>query len=70
VFPASRWRIGRSDVGEEILASLLGSMICRDEADRDALVAKAAAELVARGVSVGDALAKLQQLRDIFEALS
>ena len=60
-------RVG--DVGEEILASLLGSMICRDEADRDALVAKAAAELVARGVSAGDAVAKLQQLRDVFEAL-
>jgi hypothetical protein len=60
-------RVG--DVGEEILASLLGSLICRDETDRDALVAKAAAELVARGVSADDAVDKLQQLRDIFEAL-
>jgi hypothetical protein len=60
-------RVG--DVGEEILASLLGSMICREQADRDALVEKAAAELVARGVSVADAVSKLQELRDIFEAL-
>ena len=56
-------------MGEEILASLLGSLICREETDRDALVAKAAAELVTRGVSAADAVQKLQQLRDIFEAL-
>jgi hypothetical protein len=44
-------------------------MICPLQADGDALVEKAAAELVARGVSVADAVSKLQELRDIFEAL-
>ena len=60
-------RVG--DVGQEILASLLGSLVCRDETDRDALAAKAMAELVDRGVLLDEAVDRLQQLRDLFEAL-
>lgn len=54
--------------GEEILASLLGSLLCPDETDRDTLVAKAAAELVDRGVTPEEAVDRLQQLRDLLEA--
>jgi len=60
-------RVG--DAGQEILASILGSLVCHDEMDGDALVAKAAAELVDRGVMPDEAVDRLQQLRDLFEAL-
>src|SRR5438094_121152 len=40
-----------SEAGEEILASLLGAMICPAQADHDDLIAKAAAELVKHGES-------------------
>ena len=66
----SRMVAGRvGDVGEEILASLLGSMVCANETDRDCLVLKAAAELVGRDVNPDDAYEQLQKLHNIFEAL-
>src|SRR5579862_381804 len=44
---------GRISVAsDEILASLLGAMICANDADREALVAKATAELVNHGESI------------------
>src|SRR5437868_12850656 len=41
---------GISDASEEILASLLGAMICNADADRVTLFAKATAELLDRGL--------------------
>lgn len=58
-----------SSAGEEILASLLGAMICHAEADRDALVAKATVELMDFGVTFGVAAQRLQELWDLLEAL-
>lgn len=58
-----------SAAGEEILASLLGAMLCETLADRDALVAKATAELLDRGVTVDVATQRLQELWDLLEAL-
>src|SRR5436190_13487844 len=43
---------GISEASEEILASLLGAMICDLEADRVSLFAKAGAELIDRGQNV------------------
>src|SRR5947199_2074717 len=42
---------GVSEASEEILASLLGMIVCDDEADRLALYAKAAEELLEHGQS-------------------
>jgi hypothetical protein len=58
-----------SAASEEILASLLGAMICTAEADRDALVAKATAELLNHGETLDVATRRLQELWDLLEAL-
>ncbi|SRR6266851_4635290 len=61
---------GRVSAGsEEILASLLGAMICAAEADRDALVAKATVELLNHGEAPDVATRRLQELWDLLEAL-
>jgi hypothetical protein len=60
---------GMSKASEEILASLLGAMICEAEADRVTLSAKAMAELLDHGQSVESAKRQLQQLREVLEAL-
>src|SRR5437764_4785054 len=43
--------VGVSQASEEILASLLGAMICHDDTDRGTLFAKATAELLGQGRS-------------------
>jgi predicted Zn-dependent protease len=58
-----------SDASEEILVSVLGSLLCEDETDRDSLMFKAVAELIERGESADAAFKRLQELRDLFEAL-
>ena len=58
-----------SPASEEILASLLGAMICSVDADRVTLFAKAAAELLNRGQSAESANRQLQELWDLLEAL-
>ena len=58
-----------SDAGEEILASLLGSMICEDQVDRKNLMAKAAATLVDHGEPPDVAIQRLQDLEILFEEL-
>lgn len=58
-----------STAGEEILASLLGAMVCDTFTDRDALVAKATAELLDCGVTLDVATQRLQELWDLMEAL-
>jgi len=63
-------RVAGISVGsEEILASLLGAMICHEETDRVTLYAKAAAELLDLGQSPEDANRQLQQLWDVLEEL-
>ena len=58
-----------SAAGEEILASLLGAMICHDAADRDSLVAKAMAELLDREVTQEVAVRQILDLWNLLEAL-
>ena len=60
---------GISDASEEILASLLGAMICDADIDRDALFAKAIAELLDHGQSVPSAHRQLQELWNHLESL-
>lgn len=60
---------GISEVSEEILASLLGAMICHADADRVALFAKATAQLLDHGQSAASANRQLQQLWDLLEVL-
>jgi hypothetical protein len=60
---------GVSEASEEILASLLGAMICHDDTDRVTLFAKATTELLDRGQSVAAANRQLQELWDLLEAL-
>ena len=58
-----------SPASEEVLASLLGAMICSGEADRDALIAKATVELLEHGETIEVATRLLQDLWDLMEAL-
>lgn len=58
-----------SPASEEILASLLGAMLCTAETDRDALVAKATVELLNHGEALDVATCRLQELWDLLEAL-
>lgn len=60
---------GVSEASEEILASLLGAMICNEDTDRVALYAKATAELLDRGQSVEATTRQLQELWELLEAL-
>lgn len=62
--------LGRiSDAGEEILASVLGSLICEEQADRDNLTAKAAAALVDHGEAPDTAFQRIEELRKLFGEL-
>jgi hypothetical protein len=51
-----------SAASEEILASLLGALVCPREIDRDALLAKATVELLDHGESLDVASRRLQEL--------
>ena len=51
-----------SAASEEILASLLGALICVDAADRNSLVVKATAELLDHGVTDEVASRQIRQL--------
>ena len=58
-----------SPISEEILASVLGALLCSPGLDRDALLAKATVELVNCGEPPGPAARRIQQLSDLLEAL-
>jgi len=58
-----------TSASEEILASLLGAMLCTAETDRDDLVAKATVELLDHGESLTVATKRLQELWNLLEAL-
>lgn len=60
---------GISVLSEEILASLLGSIICDDGSDRTMLYAKATAELLERGESPEATDRQLRNLWLLLEAL-
>jgi hypothetical protein len=60
---------GISKASEEILASLLGALICQDDTDRATLFAKATAELLGHGRSAEAANRQLQELWELLEAL-
>lgn len=60
---------GLSQTSEEILASLLGAMLCDADSDRVTLFAKAVAELLDHGQSVESASRQLQELWNLLEAL-
>jgi hypothetical protein len=60
---------GVSEASEEILASLLGAMICDDDTDRVALYAKATAALLDHGQSAESATRQLQELWDLLGTL-
>jgi hypothetical protein len=54
---------------EEILASLLGAMLCESETDRASLLAKAMAELLDHGQTMEAATGRMQDLWDLFKEL-
>lgn len=58
-----------SPASEEILASLLGAMLCEKADDRDVLVAKATVELLDHGETPDVATRRLQDLWDMMETL-
>ena len=58
-----------STASEEILASILGSLVCTNEVDRDNLILKAVAELVDYSETPDIAVNKIEELRTMFEAL-
>jgi hypothetical protein len=58
-----------SSASEEILASILGAMLCTIDADRDALLAKATAELLNHGEPPESATRQIQALWDHLERL-
>ncbi len=60
---------GVSEASEEILASLLGAMICNEDTDRLTLYAKATAELLDCGQNAETAIRQLQELWELLEAL-
>ena len=60
---------GVSEASEEILASLLGAMICDEDTDCVMLYAKATAELLDRGQNAEAANRQLQELWELLEAL-
>ncbi len=61
---------GRISVAsEEILASVLGALVCAAEVDRDNLLAKAGAELLSRGVPREVVARQVMGLWELLEAL-
>jgi hypothetical protein len=65
----SKMTAGIPLASEEILASLLGSIICEAESDRLTLYAKAVAELLIRGQTSESAERQVQTLWKTLEAL-
>ena len=53
---------------EEILASVLGAVLCGDDADGDSLISKAMLELLQHGESPDVAVRRLQSLSNLFKA--
>ena|ERR1700721_2733114 len=60
---------GLSEASEEILASLIGAMICNDDNDRVTLFAKATTELLDHGQNAAAAIRQLQDLWYLLEVM-
>lgn len=60
---------GTSPAAEEVLASLLGALALRAGPDRDALVAKATAEILAGRADPGAAVRLVEELWDELRSL-
>jgi hypothetical protein len=58
-----------SAIGQEVLASILGALVCPSAWDRETLLAKAVFELVARGEEPATATRLVRQLQEDLEAL-
>lgn len=58
-----------SAAGEEILASLLGAMLCESDSDRDALIAKSTVELAQYTSPTEAVMQRLRELRELLRAL-
>ena len=58
-----------SDASEEILAAVLGSLLCEEVVDQDNLTLQAAAILADHGQSAAVAIQRIQGLRTLFEEL-
>jgi hypothetical protein len=58
---------GVSIATEEILASLLGAMLCFNDSDRDSLMAKATVELINHCEAADIAIRRLQELWNLLE---
>ena len=67
IAPRVAGRISR--VSEEILASIVGAMICGPGLDHSALVGKALVELLSRGLSREEAVRQFDSLWALFEVL-
>jgi len=65
----ANWAARASPVTEEVLASILGGIICGDDQDQNDLVSKAVFDLVRRGIAPDDALGMVRGLMEILEAL-
>ena len=57
-----------SAISEEILASVLGAIICKNEADAHALMGKAIVEAVYQGVHPDRVVQQLDELKGLLEA--
>ncbi len=55
--------------GEEILASVLGAILCPAQQDKDALIGKAVVALLRHGEQPEVASHRIRELLDLFEAL-
>jgi hypothetical protein len=58
-----------SDLTEEVLASLVGSLIVKRPADREDLVSKAMVELSDRGMPLVDAVRRVKGLLALLEGI-
>lgn len=58
-----------SSIGDEVLASIIGALLCPPGADRDNLEQKAIFELVIHGDHSAAATRRVAVLRDILEGL-
>lgn len=58
-----------SPVSEEIVASVIGALLCRRSSDRELLLAKATVELLSRGEQTARAVERIRQLARYLEAI-
>ncbi len=66
----AKWVEGKiSEASEEILAAVIGSILCKDETDQDNLMLQATAILSDHGEMADVAMQRIQYFRALFEEL-